>query len=75
VSIKRAAEKKTTTRYAYVQSSLMWGKGGGISLADLRDVVAATEDYDPHSRVILEPNKVSVTETLETPWEKRGRDE
>lgn len=72
--MKRAAERKTTTRYAYVQSSLMWGKGGGISLANLRDIVAATEDYAPDSRVVLTPNKVEVIETLSTPWKSSGRD-
>lgn len=70
---KRAAEITTTTRHAYVQSNLMFGIGGGIQLADLRDLVAATDDYDPQSRVILEKQKVTVIETLSTPWIKRGR--
>lgn len=72
---KRAAELTTTTREVYVQSSLMFGIGGGIQLADLRDIVAATEDYDHFSRVILEKQKVTVIETLTTPWKHKGRNE
>ena len=72
---KRAAEITTTERKAYVQSSLMFGVGGGIHLADLRDIVAATEDYNQFSRVILEKQKVTVIETLSTPWVHRGRKE
>lgn len=72
---KRAAEIKTTTRKAYVQSNLMFGLGGGIQLADLRDLVAATDDYDSMSRVILEKQKVTVIETLSTPWIRKGRKE
>lgn len=70
---KRAAEQKTTIRKAYVQSDLIFGLGGGIQLADLRDIVAATEDYHPSSRVTLEPQRVTVIEQLATPWARRGR--
>lgn len=72
---KRAAEIRTTTRHAYVQSNLIFGLGGGIQLADLRDLVAATDDYHSGSRVILEKQKVTVIETLSSPWVKRGRKE
>ena len=72
---KNAAEKTTTTRQAYVQSNSMFGLGGGIHLSDLRDIVAATNDYDDNSRVILEPNKVTVIQTRESYWIKRGRDD
>ena len=72
---KRAAEQSTTTRHSYVQSSLMFGIGGGIELADLRDLVAATEDYDQFSRVILENKKVTVIETKASYWMKRGRED
>lgn len=70
---KRAAEQSTTVRESYVQSSLLFGKGGGIQLADLRDIVAATEDYDSGSRVILEPQKVTVIETTRSSWRHKGR--
>lgn len=70
---KRAAEITTTTRKAYVQSNLIFGAGGGIQLADLRDIVAATNDYHWGSRVILEKQRVTVIETLSSPWKKRGR--
>ena len=53
----------------------MFGLGGGIHLSDLRDIVAATNDYDDNSRVILEPNKVTVIQTRESYWIKRGRDD
>lgn len=72
---KRAAEITTTTRRSYVQSNLLFGIGGGIQLADLRDIVAATEDYSPYSRVILKPQKVEVIETLSSPWINKGREE
>ena len=70
--LKRAREQATSIRETYVQSNLMWGKGGGISLDDLRDLVAATADYDPGSRVLLEEKRVTVTETLRTPWAEKG---
>ena len=69
---RRAREQTQTTRRSYVQSSLMWGRRGGISLADLRDLVAATADYEDGSRVILEPNRVEVVETMTSPWAERG---
>lgn len=75
MSLKRAAEITTTTREAYVQSSLLFGLGGGIQLADLRDIVAATEDYSDFSRVILEQKKVTVIETRKSPWIYKGRAE
>lgn len=71
---KRAAEQTTTTRRSYVQSSLLFGKGGGIQLQDLRDLVAATADYDWQSRVILEPNKAEVVETRQSAWRHAGED-
>lgn len=70
--MKRAKEITQSTRRTYVQSDIMWGKRGGIQLADLRDLVAATEDYDRFSRVILEPNKVEVIETTTSPWREKG---
>jgi len=69
---KRAAEQSTTFRKSYVQSNLMFGRGGGIQLADLRDLVAATEDYHSGSRVILEQQKVTVVEELSSPWIRKG---
>lgn len=70
--MKRAAEQKTAIRETYVQSSLLWGRGGGVSLSDLRDLVATTHDYDNGSRVILEKNKVTVIEKRTTSWARKG---
>lgn len=67
--MKRAREQKTTTRHAYVQS-YMWNK---ISLDDLRDLVAATEDYDRNSKVEMVGNKLTVTETRQSYWAEVGR--
>lgn len=70
--MKRAAEQKTAIRETYVQSNLLWGRYGGISLSDLRDLVAATHDYDKGSQVILEKNKVTVIEERTTSWVRKG---
>lgn len=69
---RRAAEITSTTRKAYVQSNLI---SSGIQLADLRDIVAATADYDDFSHVLLERKRVTVTEHKSSPWRKRGREE
>jgi hypothetical protein len=68
--VKRAHEQRTSTREAYVQSPLL---GLGIRLADLRDIVAATEDYDEHSVVVLEKKRVTITETRRSHWLEVGR--
>ena len=72
--MKRAKEQEITTRKAYVQSSLLFGIGGGIQLEDLRDLVDATKDYDPGSRVILKPQNVTVIETRQGSWVAKGRE-
>ena len=72
---KRAAEQITGIRKSYVQSDILFGLGGGITLADLRDIVSATGDYKDSSRVILEQNRVTVIETTTSPWRRRGRED
>lgn len=66
-----AREQVTTTRQTYVQCSLL---SRGVSLTDLRDLVAATRDYDPRSRVEVEGKKITVTEVNRGYWLKRGEE-
>lgn len=70
--MKRAKEQTETKRVSYVQSSLLFGLGGGIQLADLRDLVEATKDYSEGSRVILKPRNVTVVETRTSHWVTKG---
>ncbi|ABR10458.1 hypothetical protein MPMin1_gp28 [Microbacterium phage Min1] len=37
--------------------------------------MAATEDYDEHSEVLIEQTSVSVIETTQSRWRERGRAE
>lgn len=68
--MKRARRQDTHTRVAYAQGGWV---GGGIKLNDLRDLVAATEDFDEHSHVKLEHSTITITETKSTRWADAGR--
>ena len=77
--MKAAREQTTKKRYAYVQSNGNFftpgkGKWNEISLSDLRDLVAATEDYHPRSTVELTSHNVSVTEITTSHWKELGRE-
>ncbi|MGN6724094.1 MAG: hypothetical protein ACTHJM_15920 [Marmoricola sp.] len=68
---KLAKEQTTTKRKVYVQRNFL---RPGITLEDLRDLVAATEDYDMRSEVILEDRRVTVIETRQSIWSHKGRE-
>ena len=72
MSIKRAHEQTQCKRTTYVQGDLL---SAGIQLDDLRDLVAATADYSPHSDVILEKKKITVIEYTISPWTEKGVEE
>ena len=71
MSIKRAHEQTQCKRTTYVQGGLL---SAGIRLDDLRDLVAATADYSPHSDVILE-KKITVIEHTASHWTEKGVEE
>ena len=64
-----AHEKTEYKRTTYVQNGLL---SPGIRLNELRDLVAATADYSPHSHVILEKKKITVIEHTTTHWREKG---
>ena len=70
--IKHAHEQTQCKRTTYVQGGLL---SAGIQLDDLRDLVAATADYSPHSDVILEKKKITVTEYTTSHWTEKGVEE
>jgi len=70
MSFNKVHGRNSTTRTAYVQQN--WC-GGGIGLDDLRELVAATEDFDKRSKVSLSTSNVTVTEHLETHWFDRSK--
>lgn len=78
---KTAREQTTTTRSSYVQASWYHTgrvRGGSymmVSLRQLRDLIAATADYDENSTVRLESTSVKVTETRQSNWRALGRGE
>ena len=67
--IKYAHEQTQYKRTTYIQNSLL---SPGIRLNELRDLVAATADYSPHSDVILEKKKITVIEHTGTKWREKG---
>ena len=69
MSIKSAREQTQFKRTTYVQGGLL---SAGIQLDDLRDLVAATADYSPHSDVIIEKKKITVIEHTTTHWREKG---
>lgn len=71
--MKWAKEQTTTTRVSYVQATRLIGRKSRLTLSALRDLVAATEDYDGRSEVILEDTSAKVTERTASHWEERGR--
>ena len=73
--MKWAKEKTTTTRVSYVQATALIGRKARINLDALRDLVAATEDYDRFSEVLIDHSSVKVTECKASHWLERGRDE
>ncbi|MBG9886145.1 hypothetical protein ABE10_06170 [Bacillus toyonensis] len=73
--MKWAKEQTTTTRKSYVQATRLIGGRSRLNLAALRDIVAATENYDEHSEVLIEQTSVSVIETTQSRWRERGRAE
>lgn len=68
--VKRAREHRSEKRVTYVQNSIL---SRGISLAELRDLVAATADYSESSDVELDKKKITVTEYIGYGWRKVGR--
>ncbi|MEI3845340.1 MULTISPECIES: hypothetical protein [unclassified Microbacterium] len=72
--MKWAKEQTTTSRKSYVQARRLIGGRTRLNLAALRDIVAATEDYDEHSEVMIDDTSVSVTETTRSGWRERGRE-
>ena len=72
MSIKSAHEQTQYKRTTYVQGGLL---SAGIQLDDLRDLVAATADYSPHSDVILEKKKITVIEYTTSHWTEKGVEE
>jgi hypothetical protein len=71
--MKWAKEQTTTTRVSYVQATRLIGRKSRLTLGALRDLVAATEDYDKSSEVILEDTSAKVTERRSSGWAERGR--
>lgn len=75
---KAALELVTTTRKSHIQATRLIGGFLGpymrVNLSDLRDLVAATEDYDARSEVRIESTSVSVIETESSGYWERGRD-
>ena len=69
MGIKHAHEQTQCKRTTYIQGGLL---SAGIQLDDLRDLVAATADYSPHSDVILEKKKITVIEHTTTHWREKG---
>ena len=69
--IKHAHEQTQYKRTTYVQNSFL---SAGIQLDELRDLVAATADYSPHSDVILEKKKITVIEYTTSHWTEKGVD-
>lgn len=73
--MKWAKEQTTAKRVTYVQATRILGAASQIRLAALRDLVAATADYDERSEVLLEQSSVKVIEVKRSHWRDRGRDE
>lgn len=73
MSYKAAKEQTTTTRSTYIQSPRLIGGHYKVTLRDFRDLVAATEDYDPNSKVILESTSIQVVETKRSGYIEKGR--
>ena len=69
---KYARENTECTRTTYVQNDLL---SPGIRLNELRDLVAATANYSPHSDVILEKKRITVIEHTVTHWRENGSGE
>ena len=73
MTIKRAREQTEFTRTTYVQNGLL---SPGIQLNELRDLVAETANYSPHSNVILEKKKkITIIERTTTHWRENGAGE
>ena len=70
--MKLTKEQKTTARVSYVQATGLIGKRSRLSLRALRDLVAATADYDEGSEVLIEHTSVKVTEVRQSHWQERG---
>lgn len=76
--MRRAAlEQTTSTRKVHIQATRLIGGFLGpymrVTLDNLRDLVAATEDYDARSEVRIESTSVLVIETKRSGYFERGR--